>query len=125
MNFKNMADQVLWDLTKSKAQAERNLTLEIIELLREISSRRLHLKRSYSSLHEYCVKVLKYDDGQAHRRIKALNLVTQVPEAIESIQSGALTLTAASQVQNFFEREAKKDKAYTREAKLELLGQLE
>ncbi len=86
MDIKKLSDQVLWDLTKSKVQIERNLTLEIIELLREVRSRRLHLERKYDSFHQYCVKELKYDDGIAHRRIKALDLVTQMPEVVQSLQ---------------------------------------
>ena len=116
--FKKLSDQVLWDLTKSKVQAERNLTLEIIDLLREISFRSLHIKRKYSSFHEYCVKELKYDDGEAHRKIKALNLVTQIPEVIHCLESGSLSLTTASQVQNFFEQEAKKKNPIQKRQKL-------
>jgi predicted restriction endonuclease len=125
MDIKKLSDQALWDLTKNKVQAERNLTLEIIELLREVRARRLHLERGYKSFHQYCVKELKYDDGSAHRRIKALDLVTQVPEVISCIKSGTLSLTTASQVQNFFNHEAKKDKPYSKEEKLELLTSLE
>ena len=124
-NIKTISDQVLWDLTRSKVQQERNLTLEIIELLREVRTRRLHLERGYESFHQYCVKELKYDDGAAHRRIKALDLVCQIPEVVQCIQTGTLSLTTASQMQNFFNQEAKKDKAYTKEAKLELVISLE
>jgi len=124
-NIKTISDQVLWDLTRSKVQQERNLSLEIIELLREVRTRRLHLERGYESFHQYCVKELKYDDGAAHRRIKALDLVCQIPEVVQCIQTGTLSLTTASQMQNFFNQEAKKDKAYTKEAKLELVISLE
>lgn len=125
MDIKKLSDQALWDLTKSRVQTERNLTLEIIELLREVRSRRLHLERRYDSFHQYCVKELKYDDGSAHRRIKALDLVTQIPEVVQCIQKGTLSLTTASQVQNFFEKEAKNDKAFSKEEKLDLLTDLE
>jgi len=125
MDIKSLANQALWDLTKTKVQAERNLTLEIIELLREIRLRRLHLEHGYESFHEYCVKELKYDDGSAHRRIKALDLVTEIPEITKCLESGTLSLTTASQVQNFFNGEAKKDNAYSKEEKLELLTNLE
>jgi hypothetical protein len=125
MDIKQLSDQALWDLTKSKVQTERNVTLEIIELLREVRSRRLHLERKYESFHQYCVKELKYDDGSAHRRIKALDLATQIPEVVQCIQKGTLSLTTASQVQSFFEQEAKKDKAFSKEEKLVLLTDLE
>src|SRR5690606_13044895 len=63
------------------------------------------LTRGYPSLHEFLVKELQYSDGAAHRRISAMRLVGDVPEAKESIASGALPLTTASQVQNFFHAE--------------------
>jgi len=125
MDIKKISDRDLWDLTKGKVQIERNLTLEIIELLREVRSRRLHLEKGYSSFHQYCVKEFKYDDGSAHRRIKALDLVSQVPEVTQSLQEGTLSLTTASQVQNFFEKEAKKDRGFSKEDKLDLLSDLE
>ena len=111
MNLKTVNDQELLTFSKTKAQAERNLTLEIIEILQEIRNRRLHLKRGFSSLHEYCVQELKYSDGAAHRRLKAMKLVEENPDVIKSIESGALSLTVASQLQVAFEAKEKSLKA--------------
>ncbi|MGE3973472.1 MAG: HNH endonuclease [Bdellovibrionales bacterium] len=123
--MKNMKDAELLVLIKSKVQAERNLTLEIIDILQEIQSRRLHLQRGYSSLHEFCVKELKYSDGAAYRRIKAMKLVEEMPEAIKSIESGSLTLTTASQLQNVFESKAKTARPLTQNEKAKLFRQIQ
>src|ERR1700733_10095456 len=102
-NLKSLSNENLLSLIASKVQKERDLTLEVIELLREIKIRRLHLSRGYSSLHEFCVKELKYSDGAAYRRIKAMDLVVENPKTVEAIKEGRLNLTVVSQTQSFFE----------------------
>lgn len=121
-DLNQLADGELLSIVKTKAENERQLTLEVIELLREIQTRRLHLKRGYSSLHEFCVKELKYSDGSAFRRIKAMKLVEEMPEVGDSIQSGSLNLTIASQLQSAFERKAKEQAPLTTALKIELVN---
>src|SRR4051812_8302669 len=105
--LKSITDDELWDSTIKEAECERSSTLKVISFLQEINLRRLHLKRGYSSLHEYCVNVLKYSDGGAYRRIKAMKLVEELPETIMSIQTGTLNLTTASQIQRVIETKSK------------------
>ncbi len=120
-----ITDQSLLSLTQEKAQRERNLTLEIIELLQEVYRRRLHLKRGYASLHQYCVQELKYSDGAAQRRIKAMRFVEELPEVKNSIESGALNLCTVSQLQSAFEAKASAKKPIPKEMKLALVSQVE
>jgi hypothetical protein len=115
-------DTELLSMVKTKAENERQLTLDVIELLREIQSRRLHLKRGFSSLHEYCVKELRYSDGAAFRRIKAMKLVEEMPEVKESIQSGSMNLSTASQLQSTFEAKVKDQKPMSKSEKIELVS---
>src|SRR5690606_14635701 len=124
-DLKEISDSQLLLMVKSKTETERQLTLEVIELLREIYRRRLHLKRGYPSLHEYCVKELKYSDGSAYRRIKAMKLTEEMPEAVQAIQSGSLNLTTASQLQSVFESKAKEKQPMTVEEKTELFAQVQ
>jgi hypothetical protein len=124
-NIKTIKDSALLDLAKEKAQVERNLTMEVIGLLQEIFDRRLHLKRGYSSLHQYCVKELKYSDGAAYRRIKAMKLTQEMPEVAKSIESGSLSLCTASQLQTAFESKAQDKKPIPTEMKMALVAQVE
>ena len=119
-----LRDNDLITATKTLVAEERMKTIEIIEHLQEIYDRRLHLKRGYSSLHEFLVKELHYSDGAAHRRISAMRLVNDVPEAKQSIADGKLSLTTASQVQSFFQTEKKRQKTYKAAEKLELISDL-
>ena len=59
---------------------------------------------SLSSLFDYCVKVLKYSEGQASRRVSGCRLLQDLPALAEKIEEGALNLTQLNQA-NFFFRE--------------------
>ena len=121
-----ICDEDLITKTKRLVAEERMKTVEIIEHLQEIYDRRLHLTRGYPSLHEFLVRELGYSDGAAHRRISAMRLVHDVPEAKQSIAEGKLSLTTASQVQSFFRAESqKRQKTYSKAEKLELLETVE
>ena len=122
--FQKISDADLITITKTLVAEERMKTVQVIEHLQVIYDRRLHLKRGYQSLHEFLVKELGYSDGAAHRRISAMRLVSDVPEVKQSIAEGKLSLTTASQVQNFFQTEKKREKVYDRAEKLELLSSL-
>src|SRR6185436_9021039 len=123
--LKSLTDEELWESTIKEVEVERNSTLRVLDLLQEIYSRHLHSKRGYSSLHEYCVSVLKYSDGGAHRRIKAMNLVEELPETKKSIESGALNLTTASRIQKVIEIKKKAKAPLTQIEKLDLFKSLE
>jgi hypothetical protein len=125
MDLKHMEDQELLQQTKIKALAERKLTLEIIEHLEEIESRKLYARRGFSSLFLYCTKELGYSESEAYRRISAMRLVRQIPEVTEKIQSGSLTLTNVVQAATFFKAEEKQKREVTLENKRDILSSLE
>jgi hypothetical protein len=125
MNIKSMTDEELWNGAIEEVRIERNSTLKVIGFLEEIKFRRLHLKRGYSSLHEYCVKILKYNDGSASRRINAMKLVQELPETRKSIENGSLNLTTASQIQLVIEKRKTKNEPLAKEEKRNLFLKLE
>ena len=108
-------DQELIEYTKSKVGEERAIGVEILHLIHEIWERRLHIKRSYNSLHELCVKELKYTDGCAHRRIKAMQLMYALPEVEEKLIQGSLNLSTAASLQNYCNQADIRDPAAQRE----------
>lgn len=134
-NITQFNDVELIETTKQLVYEERLKTLEVLAHLQEIYDRRLHLKRSFASLHEFLVKELSYSDGAAHRRISAMRLVRELPETKAMVASGTLSLTTAATVQNFFRAEARSSnrinsnpsdqkQSFSREAKLELVQSL-
>lgn len=88
--------------TREIVALERRTTLEMIEHLREIERRLLFLEFGYSSLFEFSVKYLGLSEGSAQRKISAMRLIRDVPEAMEKLASGEITLSNASQVQTAF-----------------------
>ena len=67
--WRAFSDRELVADTKKCVEREREATLAVLERLREIRRRQLHLEIGYSSLHEFCVVELGYSDGAAYRRI--------------------------------------------------------
>lgn len=59
----------------------------------------LHAELGYGSLWEFCTQELGLSEGSAQRRIQAMRLLRDVPEARASLESGRLTLSNAAKVQ--------------------------
>ena len=106
--IKKLGDQALLLQTKLLAQKERSLHIQVLRHLREIEARRLYFFEGFSNLFDYAVRELGYSAGAACRRIKAMRLCRELPEAEGRLKSGSLSLCAASQLQSFFEREKKR-----------------
>lgn len=104
MNLRKISDEMLWSQTASLAERERRITLELLAHFREIEARGLHLDRGYPSLYEYAVRELKLSEGAAYRRVQAMQLLKDIPEAEGEISSGKLSLTTAAKVQNAYRR---------------------
>lgn len=103
----HLSSQELLVQTKSLVAQERKLTLQLIEHLEEIQRRRLHVDMGFASLWEFATQELGLSEGAAQRRIQAMRLVRDVPEAKASLESGRLSLSNAAKVQSFRQAEKK------------------
>ena len=99
-----LPDYLLLAQTRQLARHEQALQILVLDHLREIEARRLHLTRGYGSLFDYVVHELGYTAAAAWRRIKAMRLCDQTNGARELLQDGSLNLSNAAQLQNLFER---------------------
>ena len=99
-----LPDYLLLAQTRQLARHEQALQILVLDHLREIEVRRLHLTRGYGSLFDYVVHELGYTAAAAWRRIKAMRLCEQTSGARELLQDGSLNLSNAAQLQNLFER---------------------
>ena len=99
-----LSDQVLLAQTRELARVEQALQITVLDHLREIDARRLHLRRSYSSLFDYAVRELGYTEASAWRRFKAMRLSADTRGVHGWLQDGSLNLSNAAQLQNAFER---------------------
>ena len=107
MHLRNLHDQQLLTETKNLVQTERQVLTKVLHHLREIDRRRLYCDLGCGSLFEYCLKELKYSEGQACRRIQAMRLIKEIPQIEESIASGEISLSNVSQAQSLFRAQAK------------------
>lgn len=125
MNLKSLSNQNLLTQIKGLAQTERELTAEILNHLKEIEDRRLHLELGFSSLFEYATKELGYSEPQAQRRISSMRLIKEIPEIEESLKDGKLNLTNIAKVQSFFRERKKAKKPLGSSEKIQLLKRIE
>ncbi len=100
-----LSDDRLLARTKELSCVEHQLEVVVIDHLREIQKRRLFLRRGFSSLFDYAVRELGYSDAAAWRRIKAMRLCADIDGVRERLQDGSMTLNAAAQLQNAFDRQ--------------------
>ncbi len=103
---------------------ERKTTTQILDHLAEVNRRKLFLKYGCDSLLKYCVKQLKYSEGAAYRRIKALRLTTEMPGLKENIQLGNLNLTQLSDAQSLFDLAKQEKQKVSTDDKLAILEKI-
>ncbi len=123
MNLSKIPNDLLLTRTVQLAQKERELSLEVLQHLREIERRSLYALRGYSSLFEYAIQELKYSQGAAHRRIASMRLLKEIPEMQEKLERGEVSLSTLARAQTFFRQE--RDHVKNREEKIEILKVLE
>ena len=97
--FSHLGDQQLLAQTQRLAGNRRCLEVHILDHLGEIDRRGLALRRGFSSLFDYAVRELRFSDAAAQRRIQALRLCRRHGWVRDKLQHGALTLTAAAQLE--------------------------
>jgi hypothetical protein len=100
-----------------------DFSLALVEHLEEIQARRLHNELGFSSLWEFSTQYLGLSEGAAQRRISAMRLARDVPEAKAALQSGKLSLSNAAKVQSF--RQAQKKQGMALSDPRELIQKVE
>ena len=100
--FSELGDQQLLEQTKRLAANQRCLEVHILDHLDEIDRRGLALRRGFSSLFDYAVRELRFSDAAAQRRIQAMRLCRRHGWVRASLQSGALSMTSAGQLEATF-----------------------
>lgn len=99
------ADSTLLDEVKDLVRKEKEIIIEVIEYLKEIEIRKLHLARGYSSMFVFATEFLGYSEAEAHIRIQAARLTQLLPEVTALIETGEMTLSVAATTQTHFRKE--------------------
>lgn len=120
-----LKDQELLERTRALSREERQITLLLLDHIKEVERRELHLERGYGGLLTWACQELGYTEDQAQYRINAMRTIRDVPEAEVALEQGRLSLTHLVKAHRFFEAERKRGKPYSQEAKLGVLTELE
>jgi hypothetical protein len=123
--FEKISNQQLVLETKKAVAEERHLTARVLAHLAEVELRRLHLELGFSSLFEFCLKELGYSESEAFARISAMRLAREIPEAVQAVEEGRLSLTNLAKAQSYFRQEKRAGRAVAAEGKREVLKELE
>ena len=91
-------DELVMDLHLA-VRGERRFTTRVIQDLNEMHRRRLHLDRGYSSLHDYCIRCLKYPSSTAGRYIQTARCVRHFPEMLELLRHGDLYMSTIALIE--------------------------
>ena len=94
----SISNQDLTFKLRSLIAKEREVTLQILELIIEAERRRVFSEAGRSSLFEWLTKDLGYSEGAAQRRIESARLLRAVPEVAIKIESGSLSLTNLAKI---------------------------
>lgn len=93
-----LSDDELENSLGTQIKNERQILHIILEHIKEVSRRDLHLARGYGSLVEYLIKKFGYTERAAYRRVDGANLLKQVPSLVENIKNGSMDITKISDV---------------------------
>ncbi|MCB0355481.1 MAG: HNH endonuclease [Bdellovibrionales bacterium] len=107
MNIKNLSDKQLHQNLLTLKSKESRIIASIISHLEEVYRRRLFAHYKCSSIYDYCIRILGYSNGEAHKKISACKLASHCQGVKESIASGELSLSNAASVQVFLNRSEK------------------
>jgi len=99
-------DQLLASLDQQFVQ-ERKTSHNILLHLKEIRSRRLYAERGFPNLFSVLVHHFHQSETAANQRLKALDLMMDVPVVEERLISGDLSLSTVAMAQRQIKREEK------------------
>ncbi len=103
MSLKSQSNQDIIIHVKQLVHNEKALTVQIIETLLEIETRRAYLP-SHTNIYAFLTEELGYCAGTAMLRINAMRALKSVPEVREKILDNSLSLTDVAKTQNYINK---------------------
>jgi 5-methylcytosine-specific restriction endonuclease McrA len=125
MDLKRLSNSELHKSFIGAVQTERNSLKDVLLHVIEVDRRQLYYEFDRSSLFAYMTEVMGYSNGPAQRRIDAARLSYEVPQLVETIESGALNLDQVRLMQQSIRQVAKEShKPITSEQKIQVLNEI-
>lgn len=95
-DLKRLSDDELLRSLQRVARDERRRLVEILRHLQEMDSRRLAAKLGYASLFEYCVRRLRFSEGETARRIQVARSAVKYPRLLRVLDRGLISLSSCA-----------------------------
>jgi hypothetical protein len=125
MDLKRLSNSELHNSFKGAAQSERDSLKNVLLHVIEVDRRQSYFDFNCSSLFLYMTDVMGYSNGPAQRRIDAARLSYEIPQLVETIESGALKLDQVRLMQQSIRQVAKEShKTVTVEQKIQVLNEI-
>ncbi len=120
--FKMLADDQLLTSLEQQFALERKTSHAILLHLKEVKLRRLHVERGYHDMFTMLIEHFHQSESAANQKLKALDLMLDVPVAEEKLISGELSLSTVAMAQRQIKREEKlTGKELSHKKKLEIV----
>ena len=106
--------------TDKAVWAEKDAITNTTRHFQEVFERKAYLPK-YGTMFDFLTKKYGYCDNSAQIRINAIRLIADVPDVKVKLESGDLSMSAASLIQSFIRSETKSERPLSPAAKTELI----
>jgi hypothetical protein len=90
----DVSDEALLADLAALVTADLQTTAALLAHIAEVDARALYLPAACSSMHQYCLRVLRFSEDAAFKRIRAARAARKFPQIFEAIARGLVNLTA-------------------------------
>jgi hypothetical protein len=125
MDLKRLSNSELHKSFMDAVQMERNSLKGVLLHVIEVDRRHVYFDFNCSSLFAYMTEVMGYSNGPAQRRIDAARLSYEIPQLVETLESGAVNLDQIRLMQQSIRQVVKEShKPVTTEQKIQVLSEI-
>ena len=126
MNLSLLSSTELEAEFTSVVKSERKIMHEVLLFIQEIHRRSHHKIMGYDDLAKYLVEKHHYSEGPARQRIRAMEMLSTLPELKDKIIEGELTLTQLAMAQSAIShKQNTENMTVSKEETIELLLKME
>jgi hypothetical protein len=90
----HLSDETLLAELAALVDVDRQTTAALLAHIAEVDARQLYLPAACSSMHQYCVRILRFSEDAAFKRIRAARAARKLPQIFGAVAQGLVSLTA-------------------------------
>jgi 5-methylcytosine-specific restriction endonuclease McrA len=96
--IRNHSNQQLMDELRSTRNEELRGCVRVVRVLEEVDRRKLYAELGYSSLYQFCLRLLSLSEHEAYLRVSAARTARRFPVIFEMLERGDKHLTAVGKL---------------------------